>query len=125
MSFIEFHVEGGIQFMAPLALLLFTILGLTVYLFLTYFKSKQLSERTWEVIRQLGALALAWGAFGTLVGLFEAFGDLSEMTEELPFPVIMGGLKVALYTTLYGFAIFIVAQLVGVVAKILSRNHLV
>jgi flagellar motor component MotA len=114
MSIIDFYVMGGIPYMTPLTLALLAIVGVIILSFVR----KENREPKWlEAIKQLGGFALAAGAFGTLVGLYEAFSDLSTMEQMLPLNVIMGGLKVALITTLYGFGIFLFSQVYLIVLK--------
>jgi len=116
---VDLHIEGGILFMAPLTLLLLGNLGLIAFVLFSKIQNKQF----WiETIRQIGLLALVWGAFSTMVGLYQAFGDLSNMTEQLPFTVIMGGLKVALITALYGLVIFIISLIGFMGLKMISKN---
>ena len=110
MGILDFHREGGMVYMAPLTIVFLINIVLIFYAFYVTMQRKTIQESLLETIQQLGGFALAFGAFGTLIGLFFAFGSLSEMTEALPLSTIMGGLKVALYTTLYGFIIFIVTQ---------------
>ena len=115
MNIIEFHMVGGLIWMVVLSLLLVIIIGLTVYTFI----GNALAYSKWsEVLKQVGGLALAWGAFSTLVAFFQAFGDLERSPEPIPFNVIMGGLKVAIITTLYGFGIFLFSQLTLIVLKL-------
>lgn len=114
MNIIDFHVIGGLPYMALLTLILLAILGLLIY---SLMHKGNANERWLDMIRHLGGFALAWGAFSTLVGFYQAFSDLSTMEEMLPFNVIMGGLKVALITTLYGFGIFMFSQVVLLALK--------
>ena len=62
----------------------------------------------------------AFGAFGTLVGLFFAFGALEAMKETLPFNVISGGLKVALIAVLYGLIVYIITLIAYIILKLLK-----
>lgn len=92
--------------MHVLTIILILNMGLIAYVIYGQVKKEEVHAKWLETIKQLGGFALAWGAFSTLVGLFQAFGDLSTMKEVLPFQVIMGGLQVALITSLYGFGVF-------------------
>jgi biopolymer transport protein ExbB/TolQ len=119
MNLIEFHVMGGIMFMLPLALLFasnLVLIGVAAF--------REATPKLLEIIKQIGLFALAWGAFGTLVGLFQAFGDISTMSQALPMQVISGGLKVALITVLYGFGIYLftLAALTVLAAQKKSRS---
>ena len=102
----EFHIVGGPEYMIPLTIIL--LLNIALILYVAYFNlNKKVIHSKWlETIKQLAGFALAWGAFSTLIGLFQAFGALEASKDVLPFQVIMGGLKVALITSLYGFGIF-------------------
>lgn len=118
MSIFEFHAIGGMPWMVFLTLLLLAILGLTGF---AYLKKETIHPKWIEAIKQLGGFALAFGSFSTLVAFYQAFSDLASMTETLPFNVIMGGLKVALITSLYGFGIFLISQ-VGLFVIKLTRK---
>jgi hypothetical protein len=120
MNIYEFHYIGGMPFMVPLSIVLIAIIGLII---LAAIRGASISSKWIEAIRQLGGFALAWGAFSTLVGLYQAFSDLERMQEMLPLNIIMGGLKVALTTTLYGFGIFLFSQLALIVLKLRKANQ--
>lgn len=122
MSILDLHREGGMVYMTPLTIVFLINLGLIFYAFYVKMQHKAIQERLLETIKQLGGFALAFGAFGTLIGLFFAFGSLSEMSEALPLSTIMGGLKVALYTTIYGFIIFIVTQGAVLVLRLVGKS---
>ena len=111
--------------MFPLALLLLINLGLIGFVILRTIQKKRINSRVLELIRQLGGLALAWGVFSTVVGLFFAFGALEEMKDTVPFEVIMGGLKVALITALYGMIIFIISLVAYIGLKMINKNSVI
>jgi flagellar motor component MotA len=119
MSIFEFHYIGGMPFMVLLTLTLLANTAVIVYAFV---KRETLNQKWLGVIKHIAGFALAWGAFSTLVGLYDAFADLERMTEMLPFNVIMGGLKVALITTLYGFGIFLYSHLCLIVLKLTKKE---
>lgn len=120
MSIYEFHYIGGMPFMVPLSIVLIAITGLII---LAAVRSDSPSSKWIEAIRQMGGFALAWGAFSTLIGLYQAFSDLEQMKEILPLNLIMGGLKVALITTLYGFGIFLFSQFALILLKLKKANQ--
>ena len=119
MSIIDFHLIGGLPWMVLLSLVLLVILALIIYSFI---QKENFSPKWFEAIKQLGVFALAFGAFSTLVAFFQAFSDLEQMQEQLPFNVIMGGLKVALITVLYGFGIFLFSQSALIILKFMNRQ---
>ena len=118
----EIHVEGGMPFMAPLSLIFLIIIGLVAAAILTAIQKKRINEKILEFIRQLGGLALAFGTFGTIVGLYFAFKSLAEMKETLPLNVIMGGLKVGLITVIYGLVIFLISLVAFIGLQALNKN---
>lgn len=119
MSIIDFHLIGGLPYMALLTIVLITIIGLMIY---SIVRKETLNPKWIEAIKQLAGFALAWGTFSTLVGLFQAFGDLEQTQDIIPFNVIMGGLKVALITALYGFGIFLFTHVCLIVLKLTKKE---
>ena len=85
-------------------------------------QKKQFNPKWLEAIKQLGGLAAAFGTWGTLMGLLFAFDALEAMEVMIPLQVIMGGLKVALITVLYGLIIFCLSLLAYIILKLVSRN---
>lgn len=117
------HMEGGIEHMVPLSLLLIINLAIIAFVLISVVKKKQINRVWLESIKQIGGLAFVMGTFSTLIAFYAAFEDLSKMTETLPFYVIMGGLKVALITVVYGSIIFIVSLVAYVALKLINRNY--
>ena len=118
----DIYVSGGVMFMHSLTLILLINLGLILFVLIAKLQKKTVTENVLEAIRQLGGLALAWGVFSTVVGLFFAFDDLAGMKETLPLYVIMGGLKVALITVLYGLIIFIFSLISFIGLRSMTSN---
>jgi hypothetical protein len=118
----DIYRAGGTQFMHPLTLILLVNLGLIIFALITKFQKKTIKGNILEMIRQLGGLALAWGVFSTVVGLFFAFDALEGMKETLPLAVIMGGLKVALITIIYGLIIFIFSLISFIGLRSMTNN---
>lgn len=118
----DLHIEGGASFMFPIAILLITNLCLIGYLLFNLISKKSLPAKPLELLKHIGGFALAWGAFGTLVGLFAVFNALEAMTEMIPFNVLCGGLKVALITVLYGFITFLISLLSYIVFKVAEKT---
>lgn len=114
-------IEGGVNYMIPLTLIFianFVIAGMVVG---KWFRSRTVGQNALESIRQLAILALAFGTFSTVLGLFRALSSLSQMTEPLPFNVVMGGLSVALITVCYGLIIFLVSMIIFLVLRNLKQ----
>lgn len=106
---LNLFVEGGVEYMFTITLLLLIVLVLAGVAAYKYFARLPVSRRLVESIRQVGMLALVWGIFSTVLAFFQALRALSELEDPLPFNVIMGGLKVALITSLYGMVVFLMA----------------
>jgi biopolymer transport protein ExbB/TolQ len=123
MSISEFHSMGGIQFMLPLSLCLLLNLGIIGVCILSVVRAQPLSTRKTELIKQVGIFALAWGAFGTLVALFAAFGDISTRDQEWTWQIIAGGLKVGLITVLYGLGIFLFSTVILIILNTLKKSN--
>lgn len=121
MSIVDFYISGGLEYMHVLSAILLLNIVLIVYVIYGQVRKEEVHAKLFETIQQLGGFALAWGAFSTLVGLFQAFSDLAMMKETLPFQVIMGGLKVALITSLYGFGIFHFSILAVIILKLTKK----
>lgn len=118
----KYHIEGGVAYMVPLTILFLVNICLLAYALLRSVQKKPLHALMQPAIRHIAGLALAWGVFSTVVALFQAFGSLSEMSEPLPFAVIMGGLKVGFITALYGMIIFLISMAAHLGLQVLRRN---
>jgi len=116
------HLEGGPSFMFPLAILFFTNIGLVLYSAFILIQKKSLPSKYLEAIKLIGILAAVFGSLGTMVGLTEAFDALEGIKEMVPFQVIMGGMKVALLTVVYGLFIFCLSMLSYIILKLLAKN---
>ena len=117
-NLINIYVAGGPNYMHPITLLFLFNLGVITYVIFNRLKKKSIDKKWIDTIKHVGGLALAVGTIGTLVGLFFAFDALEASKEVIPFPVIMGGLKVALINILYGLFIFFISMIVYVAMKL-------
>lgn len=121
ISIIELHNDGGTIFMTPLSILLTINVGLIIYSIIRLAQKGDASKYV-GAVRQIGVLAAVLGALATIIGLFEAFGALSRGTQVWPFQVIMGGMRVAVITVIYGLSIFCLSLLSYIVLKLFSKN---
>lgn len=109
MKIIEFHVEGGIEFMGVLLLLFLGLIVCSVLVIKN--KSDHAKSEKWlNISQELALFALVFGIFGQLIGLLGAFQAI-EMAGEVSQGILAGGLKVSSYPTVYGFFIFLLAKL--------------
>ncbi|MCC5932172.1 MAG: MotA/TolQ/ExbB proton channel family protein, partial [Cyclobacteriaceae bacterium] len=118
MKFIEIHIEGGIEFMSILFVLLLGTLATGV---VALIHRKDAPKRSkWITINQDMALfALVWGILGQTVGLFSAFQAIETMGE-VSQAVLAGGLKISSYTTIYGLVIFLIGKIFKLIANFLA-----
>ena len=121
ISITELHNDGGIVFMVPLSILLTINIGLVIYSIFGLTQKRDVSKFI-EAVRQIGVLAAAFGAASTILGLFQAFGALSRPNQVWPFEVIMGGMRVAVITAMYGLFIFCLSFLSYIILKLTSKN---
>lgn len=118
----ELYTWGGKIWMHPITFLFLINIGIFGYILISIFTKSQLSKKWIEATKQIAGLALAWGTFSTIVGLFQAFDALENSKDIIPFQVIMGGLKVALITALYGLIVFCISQLVYIILKLTASQ---
>ena len=121
---IDLHLAGGIEYMLPLSLLLLSNLALIFFVLVKRFQKKSIAPKWQTIIKHVGGLALAWGAFSTMFGLVLAFDSIEKAKEVIPLQVIMGGLKVASITLVYGLLIFCVSITFYVIIKWLKRDSI-
>jgi hypothetical protein len=119
---IDLHLVGGIEYMLPLSLLLLANLALIFFVLVRRFQKKPIAPKWQSIIKHIAGLALAWGAFSTMFGLVQAFNAIENAKEIIPLNVIMGGLKVASITVVYGLLIFCVSITFYVIIKWLKRD---
>jgi hypothetical protein len=120
MNLSEIHAAGG-WFMIPIDFIAIINAALIAYIIYLFISKSNTLDTTLEFLKQFGLLALAWGVFGTIVGLFAAFNALEQLKEPLPFNIISGGLKVSLLTVLYGFIVYIISMAVYLIVKLAGK----
>lgn len=121
-SLMDTYRAGGGAYMHPLTLLFLFNIGVIVYIIFCRINKKVFRAGWIEVVKHVSGLAVAYGTFGTLFGLFIAFGVLETSEQIIPFRVIMGGLKVALINVLYGLIIFFISMVAYIVLKLRSAE---
>ena len=62
-------------------------------------------------IKSLGLFTMICGIFGQLHGLTQAFGAI-EIAGDISPAIIAGGLKISMYSTLYGMGIYLLSILI-------------
>ena len=118
----ELLIEGGAYFMFPIAILLIINLCIIGYLLFNLSSKKSLPTKPLELVKHIGGFALAWGAFCTLFGLFEAFRAIEAWQGPLAVNIIYGGMKVVLITILYGFVTYLISLLAYIIFKAVEKT---
>jgi hypothetical protein len=108
-----FHV-GGPLFMGILTSLLALLLAVAV-MFAVYIISGRARKMTHfrhrlTYLKSLGLFTMITGILGQLIGLLMAFGAIERAGDISP-ALVYGGLKVSMYTTLYGISIYLLSIL--------------
>jgi biopolymer transport protein ExbB/TolQ len=112
---VELFYEGGALFMGILTLLFLVAISLSVI----YGNQIRLSK-TIDVnvlthrltyIKSVGLFSLVFGVLGSLLGLFEGFGSISQVGS-VPPEILMGGIQIAMITTIYGVIIFLISHII-------------
>jgi hypothetical protein len=118
MGFFEMHIEGGIEFMGVLFILLLAILATGILAVSN--KKDAPKQKKWIKINQDVALfALVWGILGQTIGLFGAFQAI-EMAGDISQGVLAGGIKISSFTTIYGLIIFLIGKIFKIISDLQS-----
>ena len=80
-----------------------------------------ISKSKLNQIIQVGLFALVFGIFGQCLGLFQAFIFIEE-AGDVSFGMLVGGLKVSMITTMYGFIIFLISYIIWFGLKAIGNN---
>jgi flagellar motor component MotA len=114
----ELFYIGGPLFMGILTFLFFIILAIAVYhlviILKNDFKDINESRKKLKYIKSLGLFAFITGIMGQLMGLYNAFGAIEKAMDISP-PILAGGLKVSMITTIYGALIFLISYLLWII----------
>ena len=104
--------------MGILTFLFFIILAIAVYhlviILKNDFKDINESRKKLKYIKSLGLFAFITGIMGQLMGLYNAFGAI-EKAMDISQPILAGGLKVSMITTIYGALIFLISYLLWII----------
>lgn len=103
MSIARLYVEGGAGFMTIISVLLILML-------IAAWKAPK-----W--VKEIGIGALVAGVFATLLGLVQIFDAVQMFGDEVTFPILCGGLKVAMIPVLYGLIVYFLSLIIRVIQK--------
>jgi sorbitol-specific phosphotransferase system component IIC len=106
-----FH-QGGPLFMGILTTLLLVLLAMTgaFIAFIVSGRAKQMAHFRHRLtyLKSLGLFTMITGILGQLIGLMMAF-EAIERAGDISPAIMYGGLKISMYTTLYGIFIYMLS----------------
>jgi hypothetical protein len=101
---------GGPLFMGILTALLIILLAVTVYFATTIASGRASGKPNFRhqltYLKSIGLFIMITGILGQLIGLMEAFKAIERVGDISP-PIMAGGLKISMITTLYGILIYL------------------
>jgi flagellar motor component MotA len=119
---LQLHTDGGDMFMYVIDLAAIINLAFIGYLIFSHITKQTMSEKALHALKHVGGFAVAWGAFSTLIGLFEAFRWLENAKEMVSHSIFFGGMRVAVITTLYGFIVYLISLVSYIALSIIKKN---
>ena len=122
----DLFYSGGPLFMSILSIIFIIMIVWTIYQSLSIFLGKEIQiDQTREKIKHIktiGLFGFIFGIFGQLLGLYQAFDAIEQMGSVSP-ALLMGGLKVSMITTFYGFVIYMLSLIIWfIVDGMLTRK---
>ncbi|MGD2069120.1 MAG: MotA/TolQ/ExbB proton channel family protein [Gemmatimonadota bacterium] len=121
---IDFFRQGG-PFMWPLLLVAVAVAVLAVRSVLRMRGPESQDVRLETGIDAIlfwGAWGVVLGLLGTLGGVYQAAGAISRAAD-ISVPVVWGGIRVALTTTIFGLLVFAVAAVVWFALRVRYRRR--
>ncbi len=108
---------GGPLFMSVLSIFLLLIIAGIIYTLGS--KEKEKLNLRLKQIKYVGILALTFGIFGQVIGLYQAFSYLGEVGSVKP-QMMYSGLKVSSIPTMYGMVIYMISLIPLITMKCLQ-----
>lgn len=121
MNLVEWHYEGGLDYMLPISILLITILVLFSIFMLRKFKRQLIPKWLEKSIYQIGLFSFFFGLLGQILGLVNGL-DAIEKAGAISQGILAGGLKVSFYPTIYGLIVFLISQVFNFIMTRLSPS---
>ena len=118
-SLIQLFFEGGALFMSLILIFLLMVAFHTIAAFMQADQNRNAALRK---IQTSGAIALALGAGGTLIGLISALEFISQAGTVAP-SILAGGLRVSLLSLVFGLLTFALSRLAVLVILTLKPEQ--
>ena len=111
----ELFYMGGPLFMGILTALLAVLLAVAVYYTASIASGNAVGKQNFRhqltYLKSIGLFTMITGILGQLIGLMSAFKAIERVGDISP-PIVVGGLKISMITTLYGILIYLFSILV-------------
>lgn len=121
-----FHM-GGPLFMGILTILLIILLATAVVFAILIFNGRAARNDKFAhmltYLKAMGLFSMVTGILGQLIGLVMAFSAIERAGDISP-AMVWGGLKISMYTTLYGITIYLLSILLWFVLDIFYHQRL-
>jgi biopolymer transport protein ExbB/TolQ len=108
----EWFIMGGTLFMSILTILLVVVVAVSAYyaVLIARGKSREKSRFSHQLtyVKSIGLFTMIVGILGQMIGLFMAFTAI-EAAQDISPPILAGGLKVSMITTLTGIVIYLIS----------------
>ncbi|HZK08299.1 MAG TPA: MotA/TolQ/ExbB proton channel family protein [Bacteroidales bacterium] len=119
----EFLITGGIEGMAFILILGIVVLIVSIIEIarrVSKLPLTQLDHKLLLSIPSLGGIALLFGLFYQILGLYQAFQHI-QMYGDIAPQIIMGGVFVSFYSTLFGLGVGLISFVIWYVVKMVWR----
>jgi biopolymer transport protein ExbB/TolQ len=109
MRIIEWHVEGGLIYMLTLStLLIINLILIGKFFYSSYARKDVQNSKQLLAIKFIGVFAISFGIFAQTISLTQIF-EAIEAAGEVSQALLVGGLEISMYTTVYGLFIFLIS----------------
>ena len=111
----RFIMEGGIVFMSILTLLLLLIIGLSVSVEISIFRSINTPKKPKNhigLIKSVALFTLAFAVFCQILGLVDIFSYLANKDANVASSILAKGIRITFHPTMYGLIIYLLSILI-------------
>lgn len=106
---------GGPLFMGILTIMLLILLATALAFSIYIYSGKALKSESFRhrlgYLKSMGLFTMITGILGQLIGLLMAFGAIEKAGDISP-AMVYGGLKISMYTTVYGILVYLLSILI-------------
>lgn len=121
----EFIVTGNFLRMSIILILGISIISISILAIarrIMHLEYTRLDEKLMLSIKYLGGIAGLAGLFFQTVGLYLAFQAI-QAASDISAIIVMKGVFLSFYTTLFGLGVFLVSMIIWYVLKVTAENR--